>query len=409
MKHCLLISLTLTLLLLSVPGTSQGREDSGELNGLTANDVQAEIESLLKRVETLEKSKTPSWLSKFTFKGDFRYRYEMYNTENDTSSRVNRNRLRARVFIGAEVNDYVDVGIQFASGGDDPVSTNQTMEGGFSTKGLWLDLAYFDWHPLVNNDSWDVRVIGGKMKTPFRVMSKSELLWDPDLRPEGMAATFQGDTDALSVFGSAGGFFIDENNKDADIGMFGAQLGVIVPVDEITVTAGAGHYNFTNVKDAISVVDSGDSFGNLSMTDVNGNEVLLEDYNEMEYFAEIACKAGDLPVAVFGNYVNNLAATKEDKGYVGGIKIGKAKKPRSWDIRYQYKRIERDAVYGAFTDSDFIGGGTNGKGHEINFGYMLAANWKIALTYFINKKHLDDVHRKDRDYERFQLDLKFKF
>ncbi|MFH2002339.1 MAG: putative porin [Planctomycetota bacterium] len=415
MKQLSLISLAFLLILLSTPDQAQGRENSNALSRLSAGDVQAEIDSLLKRVEELEKSKLPDWVSKFTFKGDLRYRYEMYNTENDTNSRVNRNRIRARLFIGAEVNDHVDVGIQVASGTDDPVSSNQTLGNGWTSKDLWIDLAYFDWHPLGTQGSWGIHVVGGKMKTPFRVMSKSELIWDPDLRPEGIAVAFTGDMDSVSVFGSAGGFYVQEKHgkthgnttKTEDVGLFGAQLGLIVPAGDTELTFGAGLYDYGNVKGAAALYDD-DASGNLS-TVVNGTTILLEDYNLMEYFAEIALKAGDLPVALFGNYVNNLAATREDKGYLGGVKIGKTKKPNTWDVRYQYKRLERDAALGAFTDSDFGGGGTNTKGHELNVNYMLAENWKLGLTYFMNTKHLDDVHRADRDYERFQFDLNFVF
>jgi hypothetical protein len=49
--------------------------------------------------------------------------------------------------------------------------------------------------------------------------------------------------------------------------------------------------------------------------------------------------------------------------------VNKAKKQGSWNFRYNYREIEADAVLGTFSDSDFIGGGTDGKGHELNFGY----------------------------------------
>jgi len=62
--------------------------------------------------------------------------------------------------------------------------------------------------------------------------------------------------------------------------------------------------------------------------------------------------------------------------------VNKAKKPGSWNFRYNYREIEADAVLGTFSDSDFIGGGTDGKGHELNFGYQIGKGSKLAASYF---------------------------
>jgi hypothetical protein len=94
-----------------------------------------------------------------------------------------------------------------------------------------------------------------------------------------------------------------------------------------------------------------------------------------------------------------------DTGYLAGFKVGKAKDPGSWDFRYHYREVEADALFGAFSDSDFIGGGTDGKGHELNFGYQIAKGWKFGVSYFMNDKGLEE----EKDFERVQVDLKFKF
>ena len=44
----------------------------------------------------------------------------------------------------AKPTDTTEVGLGMATGGDDPVSTNQTLGGGGSTKDVRLDLAYAD-------------------------------------------------------------------------------------------------------------------------------------------------------------------------------------------------------------------------------------------------------------------------
>jgi len=298
----------------------------------------------------------------------------------------------------------VDFGFQTATGVGDPVSTNQTMGDGFAEKDLWVDLAYVDFHPIDNN--WTVNVIGGKMKTPFAVMSKSELLWDPDLRPEGIAIKFTGDVDGLfSIFGTLGGFYVDEVGAGADPSLWGSQLGVIIPIcDDLSFTAGGGYYDYGHVKGAAAFYDnslsgnSADGFGNFN-----------EDFDQVEAFAECAFDVADQPVSLFGNYAFNAAAQKHDTAWLTGVKVGNAKEQWDLDFRYQYKIVEKDSVFGTFTDSDFGGGGTNAKGHEFNVGMALAKNWKVAASYFINTTGIAGDHNNKMDYDRFQLDFKFKF
>ena len=66
---------------------------------------------------------------------------------------------------------------------------------------------------------------------------------------------------------------------------------------------------------------------------------------------------------------------------------------------------EADALIGAFTDSDFTGGGTNGQGHKASLAYQLGKDWQFGATYFCNQTPLSC----STDYHRVQLDLNFKF
>jgi hypothetical protein len=408
-----------SLFSLSTPSLFAGPDADTSLDSLRVVDLQQDIQDLLDRVDKLEKEKGPSWLDRFTFKGDFRYRHEYIDTDDDGKSHRTRHRIRARFFVGAEIFDDLDFGLQIASGSDDPVSSNQTIGDFFSTKSLQLDLAYLDYHPAINSESSSLSFVAGKMKTPFVVMSKSELLWDPDLRPEGIAAKYSRETDAFEFFSSLGGFWIEERSgkedtvlgdntgRSADTVLFGAQAGVVVPLDDNSLTLGAGIYDYGNIKGYNFY--NGDPAGNTGI-DLDGDgtgDQFAEDYNQVEYFGEFAFEAADLPVHVFGNYVNNLAADKEDVGWLAGFKVGKAKDPGTWDFRYQYKDLERDAVMAVFTDSDFGGGGTDAQGHEFNLGYAVAKNWNLALTYFLNE--VDVSSTDDKDYQRIQFDIKLKF
>ena len=336
--------------------------------------------------------------NKIKIKGDFRYRHE--TIDEDGSDTRNRHRMRARIGLSAQVNENIGALIQISSGSSDPVSNNQSLDEGFSSKDINLDLAYFSWKPRQLNG---LELFGGKMKNPFYCVQKSELLWDPDLNPEGLAGRFAYDVNMAKIFIGAGFFWIEESAGDDDSYIAGVQTRIeyIFPDRETYMIAGMGFYNFLNTQGFEPFYDAEDSSGN--SLDFNGN--YSEDYDELDFFAEFGTMIRSLPVAIFGDLVTNTAAKKDDLGWLVGISLGKTENPGSWKVRYQYKYQEKDAVVGVFTDSDFIGGGTNGRGHELNFDYMVMKNTTFAVTYFITQKNLDD----EKDYNRLQVDLKLAF
>ena len=156
-------------------------------------------EQVVANTERLEKL---SWAERIRLKGDFRYRYQ--NDDVDGIDDRNRQRIRARAAIEADVADNIEVGLGIASGSNDPVSTNQTLGGGASTKDLNLDLAYFKWNAAVG-----ANIYGGKFKRPLKVVAKSGLQFDGDWRPEGAAVTY----DEGMFFANAVCSWLESDNK----------------------------------------------------------------------------------------------------------------------------------------------------------------------------------------------------
>jgi len=336
-----------------------------------------------------------NWSERIKLKGDFRYRYEFIGEE-DKDDR-HRNRIRLRLGIHAKVNETVDVAAVLATGGEDPVSTNQSLDSQSSTKDIRLDQGYFAWKAL---DGLTVK--GGKFNNPFYKPVKSELLWDSDFRPEGLALQYNKN----NLLFNGGFFYVEERSQADDSFLFGSQLGYSATINGTKMTIGTGYFDYTEIKGlSLSHFDyleaEGDSFGNT--LDAEGK--FVNDYKEWELFGDVTFKIKSHAISLFLDYVFNTEADENETGYLVGFKVNKASIPGSWDFRYIYREVEADAVFGTFSDSDFIGGGTDGKGHELNFGYQIGKGWKLSATYFMNEIGLDD----GQDYDRVQIDLKFKF
>lgn len=350
-----------------------------------------------------------SWASKLKWSGDFRYRYEFIEDEGQSreKERRHRNRIRARLGLDVEVNDEWDLGFRIASGVGDPVSTNQTLDEAFSGKGLWLDRAYFDYHPGCM-DGLDV--LGGKFGTPFYIVGQNQLVWDNDLNMEGGALQYAWSlNEQTNVYFNGGGFWVNEESGSPDTGLWGIQAYAKHEIGNPTyVLAGASFFDYGNIQGTEGLAtewdgDATEFSGNMS----TGSNTYASDFDIVEVFCEAGTKLGGTPVAVWGDWVKNCAAVNDqDTGWLVGGKINKASAPGSWEIWYDYRDIEADAVVGQFNDSDFIGGGTGGKGHRVGLAYALAKNVKAAINYFDSEY---DRGTGGTDYRRLQADVALKF
>ena len=375
--------------------------------------LQAQIAALTQRLDRLEShSKIPersytapqiaassdqpstaNWTDRIQLKGDMRYRHEVIDAEN--SSERHRQRIRARTELKAQVNDAVSVGFGLATGGDDPVSTNQTLGNGLSSKSVRIDLAYFDWVTPIEG----LTVTGGKFENPFRRAGGNGLLWDSDLRPEGGAIIFN--RGALTA--TAVALWTEESSNDDDSFVLASQFGWRQALgDDVRLLAGVGYYNFVDTKGEPVFFD-GDPRGN--SVDAFGN--YLFGFEEIEAFAELSFNVADLPVTLFADYVRNLDAGDFDTGYAIGGKIKLRAGSRPLQLSYIYQDLEADAVLGLLTDSDFVGGGTDGKGHILKVGYALTNKISLRGTLFLNER--GGNLGTEEDYDRLQLDVSFKY
>jgi hypothetical protein len=341
-----------------------------------------------------EQAAKSSWTDTIRWKGDFRYRYESFDIEGKPNR--DRNRVRARAALIADITPTIEVGLGLASGGDDPVSSNQTLGGGGSTKDLRMDLAYFDWSGMK-----DTNVYGGKFSNYIHRAGKNALLWDSDWRPEGTGIKW----DNGRYFANALGTWIESDSNSGQSFAYLTQAGIKLPIGEsLKLTTGIGYHVFDTKGSGSFYGDDDDFFGN-SFDPIT--KTYLYDYEELEFFADLGFEMFGHPALLFGNYVQNRAADENDTAYAFGFTYGSAKNKGEWQFGYTYQKLEADSVFGLLTDSDFGGGGTDSKGSIIKGSYAFAKNFNADFTYFIN-----DVGLKSGDpidFKRLQLDLSFKY
>jgi hypothetical protein len=382
----------------------QNRElasQAGKADAAAATSSEAVIEEKVDQAvaeQMDERLAAVSWAERIKWKGDFRYRYENIDEEG-TDSR-NRSRIRARTNLEANISPTLDVGVGLATGGDDPVSSNQTIGGGGSSKDIKIDLAYFDWSGLK-----DTNIVGGKYKNFLVRPEKRGLLWDSDWRPEGLGITWNNGT----FFAHGLGTWLEGDSNKGTQFSWVVQGGVNLDVGETgKLMFGAGYNQFDIAGRTPLFGDEEDFYGNSFVFDpVENNNVFKYNYRQYQLFAGYKFKLGKRSLSLFADYTQNTEVSENDTAYLIGAKYGSAKDKGDWDLVYFYEKIEADSTVGLLADSDFGGGGTDAKGHVFIGTYALHKAWYFRATYFLNEIKLASGNPKD--YDRLMLDLAFKF
>lgn len=397
---------TLALMCLLSAGLTHASEDAVSL----IETLKAQIEALSERIELLEAQQTASsevkqesvallqdpkpgtpakkaWSDSIKLKGDFRYRHEAFDIENRRDR--HRQRMRARVALSGSVNDQVSVGFGLATGGSDPISTNQTFDDASSSKNVVIDLAYAKWSPRQGLD-----IVAGKFKNPIHRAGGNGLLWDGDLNPEGLGFSYE----SGNFFANGIASWVDESSGDDDSFLVGGQVGVDADAGQGAIKLGLGYFNYLDSRGERAFYD-GSAMGNR----LNSDGEYVEGFELIEGFAEYSVNAGAGKLSLFADYVHNVAADDFETGWALGGKYRQAK----WQFGYTYQELEADAVLGTFSDSDFIGGGTDGEGHILSANYALGKQISLRGTLFLNDRNID--FGNEEEYKRLMLDISFKY
>lgn len=385
--------------------------ENAELRAAQERSVAAigEVETTVADIQPAGTSAAvETWSDRVVLNGDFRYRYERIDVEG--SDVRNRNRIRARTNIKAEVTDNIEVGFGLATGGDDPVSTNQTLGGGGSSKGIVLNLAYVDWEATDG-----LHLFAGKFKNPLTKAGGQPLMWDGDWTPEGLALKYQRDWFYVNAFGS---FLESDSRNSNDSFAWGGQFGASGSLGDVKLSGGLGYYSIEAAGKSTTFgdpTDPGDFFGNTAIepgglacgTTPDVECVYAYDYLLTQVFAEAKFDIGDWPAVVFMDYVNNSDPSDNDTGWTLGTSIGQTKDRGQMKFTYFYADKEADSMLGLVTDSDFGGGGTDSKGHWLQFNYGVNKSWTIGAQYFINE--VDIASGSKSDYDRLMIDMQWKW
>jgi putative porin len=299
----------------------------------TSANVQSMMKSFSERIKKV---------GPFSFSGDFRLRDEpFFGGPADASQVRDRMRFRLRVNANAKLSDEFSGGFTLASGDiNNPVSVMQTTNQMGTRKPFELDRAFLEYHPHYFKP---LTLTGGKITQPW---VGTELVWDRDLNPEGLAQTLNFNLESTPVlkrvalvgfelpFAETAGVSLD-NKSIVQTAVYGGQLQTEWRLAEwLKFSASTAFYNW-HLADPIAfavataTVASPD-FGLLKLN-ANGNQnsavtitgTLIATGQKIITNSQFSSKFGLLdtigrfdittpaekwPVAILGDFVQNTKA-----------------------------------------------------------------------------------------------------
>jgi hypothetical protein len=465
------------------------------------DQVKAEVMATAKQENWAAPNTFPDWASRISFDGDIRLRDESryYSGSNSNEivdfARLNNNgpydvnpnsstalppllntredrtnlfRLRARLGMKAQISPEWTAGIRIGTGSDNnPVSTTQSLGGGFAKKDIWLDQGYLSWKP-----SDELTLTGGRFGNPFM---STDMLYSNDLNFDGVAAIFDHKLSRdWGVFGTVGAFPVDytsdtttsngfDKEESDNKWLYGAQVGAKWAINSNNRLKGAlAYYRFEDIQGQRSSpcepwagAPGCDSDGTRAAFMQKGNSVFLlrditpnplnpsttpqpqfvglaSEFNLLDlnlvwdadlpadfklrsqgnYIHNLGYDEGDMRKRSAGQLVNNLDSSGNIESganaWMVQFTLGNAldlKKQGDWNLFAGYKYIQPDALPDGFNDSSFHLGGTNAK------GYILGGNYGLAKNVYATGRWMstEAVYGAPFDIDVLQLEINTRF
>ncbi len=346
--------------------------------------------------------------------GDIRLRYEGNYRLDDQPTR-NRGRARLRLGSKIRVSEEFSAGFRVTTGNpDDPNSPHVDFGDALDSDPISFDRYFVTYEP-----DWaeSLAVTAGKFSHGFvRNPVYSELVWDADVQPEGISATYGwddvGGLDSVDLY--VGEYVLIEQSLADEASIFVAQAAARRSVSEhADATLAVGWYRYTDTAPDGSTGLVGDDAGNVLVdTTVPPDgmpDEFLSDFSIVNPILSVAYDGWSEPVTFGAEWIYNLEAeTSNDQGYAAGVSVGRGEAKGDWKAWYQFQHVEQEAVFSAFAQDDFLLG-TNARTHAGGVKYKIGD--KIELHLWAMASARDEISPavptadSDSSQWRLRLDL----
>jgi hypothetical protein len=272
-----------------------------------------------------------------------------------------------------------------ASQGSDSARVVRLAHDNHRTNDLGVDLLYarrrFGEHAML---------LAGKAPLPIEL---TPMVWDPELRPVGVAFEHgipTGDFDRVVL---AGGAFLGDHLYGDTSRLLAAQ--VAWRLREGAETSGGVLLSFLGF----------DALDDLARSGLGRSNRLVggrfdSDFRLLDLQFAFDTRLADAPLRARLDLVRNLGADAARDGARGSVVWGDAREAGALELGLAYQRVQRDAVLAAFNSEDWWFHSAM-RGAMPWIGYGIDDTWRVQLALFLER-----ADGRAEDTERALLDLR---
>lgn len=352
-----------------------------------------------------------SWIdanTNLTIYADIRLRYEV-DWDSQTAAGAmrddrHRGRIRARVGFEYKFADGWSIGSRVRTGDSrsqqSPHLTFVADDGPRDEADFVVD-RYFLQFKRGNWTAW-----GGRNSSPF--WQQTELFWDEDVTPTGVAGTYDTALSQGRLSAIAGAFYLPDGGYELNGQMLAAQAKYTLPIKPSTFTLASGIF-FMNGDEGAS-----------NLRNRNGARDYAIGTAGAQWSIPVFGRPFSLGADIYHNFedysmadIRPLAAANQDEdlGYVFSVQWGQLREKNDWLVGYYYSHIETFAVNASYAQDDWIRFGSGAQtdasdfeGHELRVGYALSKHINLVARLY-----LVEAITTRQDGNRFRLDLNWRF
>ena len=355
-------------------------------------------------VPELGATKKEKWYDRIDFKGDLRLRYEDFWVDGISDNNFRqRERLRYRAGMYTDVIEWMKVGFQIRSGDPlDPVSDNQTVEGGFTMKPIAISEAFAEFTPL----DW-FGLHAGKFDAK-KLWKVSDMQWDDDVTVEGLLQNLNFGAFEASLYQ----YSLEERKQGDDSYLLGGQVrGNFKLGSKNKITVGAGYDDWVNAQYVADLTLDGKIRGNRVTNLLDDDDMLVSDFNVGNLFAEWSHNSGSrwpIKITAFGyhNFGARDLGKDYDDGYFIRFQIGDYKKKGQIAFRASRYFSQPDSIFYVFAQSDTtMVSDVDGYRFDLRLGWVMRSYFNFTWYHTEPSSDLEDVEVMDR----LQVDYIIRF
>jgi hypothetical protein len=347
--------------------------------------------------EPAEEKRTEKWYDRIDFKGDLRLRGEFFWVDG-ISPNDRRERFRARIRPGiyTDITDWMEVGLQLRSGDPaDPVSDNESFDGGFSLKAISISEGFARFRPI----EWLDFTLG--KFDPKKKWVVTDMQWDDDVTVEGAIQELSFGALKFNLYQ----YILEEDKSDRDSYMLGGQLYGKFGSDSIgSFTVGAGFDEWVRPQKVVDLTSSGKLKGNRVTNLLDDQGQLISDFEIANAFVTWSWSRNErwpVKFSLFG-YLNTGAkglGKDYDTGYFVRLQVGDYKSKGQMMFRASRYYSEPDALFYVFAQSDTtMASDVDGYRFDFRLGYVKKSYFNF--TWY----HTKSIYSLFPDMDRLQVD-----